>query len=88
MSRKDDMPQKKKGISILNWMGTLVLCAIPGVNILALALMAGLAKSRSKRTFAGAALILIGIIVVLFVAAFLIFGDELVAFSQKLIQGI
>lgn len=86
MSRKDDMPQRKKGISILNWMGTLVLCAVPGVNILVLALMAGLAKSRSKRTFAGAALILIGIIAALIIAAFMLFGDQLVAFSQKLVQ--
>ena len=86
MSRKDPMPQKKKGISILNWMGTMVLCAIPGVNIIAMALMAGLAKSRSKRTFAGAFLILQAIIIVALVVAFMVFGDEMVEFSRKLIQ--
>lgn len=86
MSRKEHAPQKKKGISILNWMGTMVLCAIPGVNIIAMALMAGLAKSRSKRSFAGAFLILQAIIIVVVVAAFMLFGDQLVEFSKKLVQ--
>lgn len=86
MSRKEDMPQKKKGVSILNWMGTLVLCAIPGVNIVALALMAGLAKARSKRTFAAAALILMALVIVVVIAAFLLFGDEMAEFSRKLVQ--
>lgn len=86
MSRKEPAPQKKKGISILNWMGTMVLCAIPGVNIIAMALMAGLAKSRSKRSFAGAFLILQAIIIVAVVAAFMLFGDQLVEFSKKLVQ--
>jgi len=86
MSRKNPAPQKKKGISILNWMGTMVLCAIPGVNILAMALMAGLAKSRSKRSFAGAFLILQAVIFVAVVTAFMVFGDELVEFSRNLLK--
>ena len=83
MSHTDDTP-RKRGVSVLNWMGTLILAAIPGVNIIALILFATLGKSRSKRTFAGAALILMAICAVLFVAAFMIFGDQLTEFAHKL----
>ena len=83
MSRMDDMP-KRRGVSLLNWMGTLILSVIPGVNIIALILFAALGKTRSKRTFAGAALILLALCAILFAAAFLFFGDWLTEFAHKL----
>jgi len=48
---------KKNKISVLNWMGTLLLCAIPGVNVLAVILFLIFAKSPSKRSFAVAMLL-------------------------------
>lgn len=84
MSRTDDTP-KRRGVSVLNWMGTLILTSIPGVNIIALILFAALSKSRSKRTFAGAALILMAICAILSVAAFLVFGDWLTEFAHGLV---
>lgn len=83
MSRTEDKPRRKP-ISILNWMLTLFVSAIPGVNIIGFVVMAIFAQNRSKRTFAGAALILTGIFAVLFVIAFLIFGDQIVEFARKL----
>ncbi len=83
MSRTEDKPRRKP-ISILNWMLTLFVCAIPGVNLVGFVVMAIFAQNRSKRTFAGAALILSGIFVVLFVVAFLIFGDQIVEFARSL----
>jgi sterol desaturase/sphingolipid hydroxylase (fatty acid hydroxylase superfamily) len=83
MSRTDEAP-KKRGISIVNWMGTLFLAAIPGVNIAVLILFAAFGKSSSKRTFAGAALILMAIFAVLAAAAFVIFGDQLTEFAHRL----
>lgn len=83
MSRTEDKPRRKP-ISILNWMLTLFVSAIPGVNLVGFVVMAIFAKNRSKRTFAGAALILSGIFVVLFVIAFLIFGDQIVEFARSL----
>lgn len=83
MSRTEDRPRRKP-ISILNWMLTLFVSALPGVNLVGFVLMAIFAKNRSKRTFAGAALILTGIFAVLFVAAFLIFGDQIVEFARSL----
>ena len=84
MSRTDDTP-KRRGVSVLNWMGTLILTSIPGVNIIALILFAALSKSRSKRTFAGAALILMAICAILSVAAFLVFGGWLTEFAHGLV---
>lgn len=83
MSRTEDKPRRKP-ISLLNWMLTLFVSAIPGVNIVGFVVMAIFAKSRAKRTFAGAALILTGIFIVLAVAAFLVFGDQIVEFTCNL----
>ena len=60
---------KKSRISVLNWMGTLLLCAIPGVNLIALICFWIFAKSPSKKSFAQAALLWMVIAVVLMVVA-------------------
>ena len=82
MSKETSAPRKKKGISVLNWMGTLVLTSIPVVNIIVLIIMAATAKTRSKRTFAGAALIMMAITIALIIAAFVVFGDQLTAWAN------
>ena len=61
--------------SILNWMGSLVLYAIPGVNLIFLILSAIFAKSTSKRSFAIAGILLILLSAILVFAAFAIFPD-------------
>ena len=71
-------------VSVWNWIGTLILISIPGVNILALFLFAFLAKSPSKRNFAAAALWLLLIATILTFAAFLVFPAELRAFADWL----
>ena len=48
---------KKNRISVLNWMATLLVCAIPGVNIIAVICFLIFAKSASKKSFALALLI-------------------------------
>lgn len=83
MSRTEDKPRRKP-ISILNWLITLFVSVIPGVNLIGFVVMAIFARNRSKRNFAGAALILTGTFVVLFVVAFLIFGDQIVEFTRGL----
>lgn len=49
--------KKTPKISVLNWMGTLLLCAIPGVNLIAALCFMLFAKNPSKKTFAAALLI-------------------------------
>ena len=65
----------KKGPSVWNWMGTLILYAIPGVNLIFLILTAIFAKSGSKRGFAIAGILLILLGAILVFAAFAIFPD-------------
>ena len=71
-------------VSILNWLWTIVLACIPGVNIVALFLLAFLSKKQPKRTFAAAALILMLIVAILIFVAFLVFPAELLAFGEWL----
>ena len=75
---------KKNKISVLNWMGTLIVCSIPGVNLIAAILFLIFAKAQPKRTFAWALLILLLLGIVLTCAAFLVFTDEIAAFAAQL----
>ena len=71
-------------VSILNWMWTILLACIPGVNIIALFLLAFLSKKQPKRSFAVAALLLMLIVAILIFVAFLVFPAELLAFADWL----
>ena len=71
-------------VSILSWMWTIVLACIPGVNIIAMFLLAFLGKKQPKRSFAVASLILMLIVAILIFVAFLVFPSELLAFGEWL----
>ena len=58
--------------SVLNWMGTLILYAIPGVNLIFLILSA---ISAAKRNFAIAGILLMVLCLILTCAAFAVFPD-------------
>ena len=83
MSREEGR-SRRKPVSIINWMLTIILSIIPGINIIGFIAMMIFAKNRSKKTFAAAALILCILFAVLFIAAFLVFGDEIVELAGKL----
>lgn len=61
--------------SILNWMGTLFLLSIPGVNLIALLLFAIFAKTQAKRSFAIAGILLAILYLAAVFAAFALFPD-------------
>lgn len=63
----------QKPVSVINWMLTLPLCVIPGVNIIAMLLFLLLGKSSSKKTFAVAIILWTLILAALLVAAVLLF---------------
>ena len=86
MGRAENKSKYRK-VSVWNWMGTLILCSIPGVNLIALILFIIFAKAQSKRSFAIAMLLLDLIVVALVVAAFLIFPDQLAQFAADLRGG-
>ena len=87
MSRKENRIRRKP-ISILNWMLTIIIAVIPGVNVLGCLGMLIFDKNRSKKNFAAAALILMVIFAVLFLLAFLIFGDQIVALTKQLSESV
>lgn len=70
--------------SILNWMGSLILFSIPGVNLIFLILSIIFAKTAAKRNFAIAALILMVLWVLLVCAAFVLFPEQLTQYAQTL----
>ena len=70
--------------SVLNWFGSLILYAIPGVNLIFLILSIIFAKSGAKRNFAIAGLLLIVLSCVLIFAAFAIFPDFFTDLGQRI----
>ena len=76
--------KKTSHISVINWMGTLLLCAIPGVNVIALILFLIFAKSSSKKSFALAVLLWGLLSVIAVVALLLAFPAESAELAQYL----
>ena len=70
--------------SVLNWMGTLILYGIPGVNLIFLILTTIFAKSAAKRNFAIAALLLAVLCAVLTFAAFAVFPDFFTRLGEQI----
>lgn len=86
MARAENKSKYKK-VSVWNWLGTLILCSIPGVRLIALILFIIFAKAQSKRSFAIAMLVLDVLVFALVFAAFLIFPDQLAQFAADLRGG-
>ena len=86
MSRAETRRQRGYRISVWNWLGTLVLSAIPGVNIIAWILMIIFAKRQPKRSFAIAALVLTVLCAALIAAAFFLFGAQLKDMARELAE--
>lgn len=86
MARAEKSSKYRK-VSVWNWMGTLILFNIPGVNIIALILTIILAKAQAKRSFAIAWLLLSIIGFALVCAAFLLFPEELSLIATYLRNG-
>lgn len=86
MDASDNKKKKneQQKISVMNWIGTMILCAIPGVNILALLGFALFSKAQAKRSFAAASLILLIVCVAAVCAVFLIFPEQLAKLASDL----
>ena len=76
----------KRQPSVLNWLGTLILYGIPGVNLIFLILSAIFAKSSSKRSFAIAGILLIVIGALLTFIAFMVFPDFFTRLAEYMRQ--
>ena len=76
----------KRQPSVLNWMGSLLLYSIPGVNLIFLILSAIFAKSSSKRNFAIAGILLIVLCALLTFIAFMVFPDFFTRLAEYMRQ--
>ncbi len=74
--------------SVLNWMGSLILYGIPGINLIFLILSAIFARSTGKRGFAIAGILLMVLFAVLVFAAFAIFPDFFTNLTEAMRQSL
>ncbi len=82
MSKKEkSVPQ----ISFINWLITLIISIIPGVNVLFFIITCAAAKSQSKRTYAAAALVLTIILAVALVVFVVFFSDKFIEWADKVL---
>ena len=78
----------KRQPSVWNWMGSLLLYSIPGVNLIFLILSAIFAKSTAKRNFAVAGILLMVICAVLIFVAFMVFPDFFTRLTDAMRQAV
>jgi len=78
----------KRQPSVLNWMGSLILYSIPGVNLIFLILSAIFAKSTGKRNFAIAGILLIVLSAILVFVAFMLFPDFFTKLTETMRQSV
>ena len=65
-----------RSVSVWNWMLTLILAAIPGVNLVAMICFAIWGRARAKRSFAIAWIVLAVLCCVLAVVALFVFPEQ------------
>ena len=71
-----------KSVSVWNWIGTLLLAAIPLVNLITMIVLIIKARTRTRRNFAIAALALEVFFLLLFAAGLVFFGEEIISWLQ------
>ena len=81
---KNTKSSKSKKVSVWNWIGTIILMGIPGVNLISAILFIIFAKAQAKRSFCIAWLILSTVGLVLLCAAFLFLPELMTAISEQL----
>lgn len=81
------MRNKNKGykpVSVGGWLGTILLSAIPGLNLILWLIWAFFAKRPSRRSFSIAMLILTFIFAALIAAAIFLRGAEILDWARSL----
>ena len=71
-----------KSVSVWNWIGTLLLAAIPVVTLITMIVLIIKARTRTRRNFAIAALALEIFFLLLFAAGLVFFGEEIITWLQ------
>ncbi len=85
------MSKESKGIrrvSFANWLITLFVSILPGVNLIFFIFSIMLARNPSKRTFATAALVLTLILLIAGCVAVIFFGAEIADWAEELLKSL
>lgn len=83
------MSRESRGVrkvSFVNWLITLIVSIVPGVNIIFFIFSIMLAKNPSKRTFATAALVLSLILLIAACVAIIFFGAQIADWAEELLK--
>ena len=75
---------KAPRVSFWNWFGTLLLCAIPGVNLIAIICFLIFSRNPSKRSFAAASLVLILLSVIACVVLLILLPEQITRLADWL----
>ena len=73
-----------KPVSVGGWLGTILLSAIPGINLIFWIIWAFAAKKPSRRSFSIAMLILTLLFAALAAAAIFLWGTEILEWARSL----
>lgn len=75
-----------RGISFVNWVVTLLLSAIPGMNIVYFIITIAFARHPAKKSYAVAALTLTLIVLVALSIAVIFFGDDIAKWLTDILE--
>jgi hypothetical protein len=86
MSQKEKnvTPAECKPISVGGWIGTLLLSAVPGVNLILWIIWSFAAKNPSRRSFATAMLILTLTIAVAALVLICLYGTQMLEWARQI----
>lgn len=78
--------ESSRTISFANWLITLVLSVIPGVNIIFFVITLTFARHPAKKSFAVAALVLTLVILIALSMAIILFGEEIARWLTDILE--
>lgn len=83
MSRAAERIAREQQISVLNWMLTLLISMIPGVNLIVWLAWQFMPVKKMRKRFALAALLLTILLAIAFFACFMAWGPQIVAWLES-----
>ena len=83
MSRAAERIAREQQISVLNWMLTLLISMIPGVNLIVWIAWQFMPVKKMRKRFALAALLLTILLAIAFFACFMVWGPQIVEWLES-----
>ena len=83
MSRAAERIAREQQISVVNWMLTLLISMIPGVNLIVWIAWQFMPVKKMRKRFALAALLLTILLAIAFFACFMVWGPQIVEWLES-----